>query len=816
MAGATSTLMLRLMGDDSDANKAMENIGAKAGQVIGKLAGVATAALGIGAAFSAAMDVVSAEGQLAGKLGVSPAEAAALGKTAGAVYANAWGGSMGEVTQGVALVKQELASVAGNGKMDIQGITEQAFALAQTFDIDIDQAIQGVGQLMRSGLVGDANQAMDLVTVAFQTMGTRGDDVLDTLKEYPVAFQALGISGKLAIGLINQGLKAGARDSDIVADALKEFGIRAKDGTTGSAAGFKALGLDAAKMTAIFAKGGSGAAAGLDTVLDKLRAMKDPAAQAAAASALFGTKAEDMQAALFALDPSTAVAGLGKVEGAAAKMTTAVGTSPQATLESFKRKVEVAIGQSMAKSVPAMQAGLDKFAPMIPQIVSGLTTVLSTAVPILVNVLTFLAPYIPTLTKIAAVAIAVKVAMMAWGAISGTVGAVTGSVRAASSAMALFRAGLAGAQATQLASTGQRLANMFGLMSRNIGLAVAGMGRWIATQAVAAATGIRTAATIVAQNVAMAAQATWAGIVRVATLIWTGVQWLLNAAFWANPITIIVIAVIALIAVIVLIATKTTWFQDIWKFVWGAITSYFTFVWGQLQAGFNLLVNIFNVVIPTAIRNFWGFVVGVFTQFNGFMKSIVDRVVGFFAGLGTFIFSTLPARIRGGIANMINNFTTFVARIVAAFLALPGRMLQIGSDIVSGIWRGISGAGGWLWDKVTGFAKQIWTTVQGALGIGSPSKVMADKVGQHIPTGVAMGIENNLSPVRAAALAMVGAATPNAGALAAASMSGTYNGSGGGGGDTYITVSLPVDGIEIARVLLKVQRLTGMVSVSPA
>jgi phage-related protein len=55
-----------------------------------------------------------------------------------------------------------------------------------------------------------------------------------------------------------------------------------------------------------------------------------------------------------------------------------------------------------------------------------------------------------------------------------------------------------------------------------------------------------------------------AGIAKVATLVWAGAQWALNIALLANPIGLIIAAIVAVIAIIVLIATKTTWFQDIW------------------------------------------------------------------------------------------------------------------------------------------------------------------------------------------------------------------------------------------------------------
>lgn len=59
--------------------------------------------------------------------------------------------------------------------------------------------------------------------------------------------------------------------------------------------------------------------------------------------------------------------------------------------------------------------------------------------------------------------------------------------------------------------------------------------------------------------------------VSAAQKIWTGVQWLLNAAMSANPIVLIIIAIVALVAIVVLIATKTDWFQRLWKWVWSKI-----------------------------------------------------------------------------------------------------------------------------------------------------------------------------------------------------------------------------------------------------
>lgn len=63
----------------------------------------------------------------------------------------------------------------------------------------------------------------------------------------------------------------------------------------------------------------------------------------------------------------------------------------------------------------------------------------------------------------------------------------------------------------------------------------------------------------------------------------TAAQWLWNASLFASPITWIVLAIVALVAIIVIIATKTTWFQDIWNAAWGGIKKAAGAVWSWMK-----------------------------------------------------------------------------------------------------------------------------------------------------------------------------------------------------------------------------------------
>ncbi|GGX01883.1 phage tail tape measure protein [Streptomyces chryseus] len=348
------------------------------GGIGGILKGGALAiAAGAGALFAAGFVEAVAQdksnAKLGAQMGLSEKESARLGKVAGSVYSKGYGESIDQVNLSLKELAQNGVTAVNAPKKDLEGLSKSALNLAETFDADVGGAARAAGQMMKTGLAANGKEAFDLITRGFQTGADKAGDLLDTLNEYGTQFRDLGLTGPQSIGLLTQGLKAGARDADIVADALKEFAIRAKDGSDTSAAGFKAIGLNAEKMTATFAKGGPGAAAALDTVLDRLRAVKDPAKQSQTAVALFGTQAEDLQDSLFALDPSKATAALGKVGGAADKMGKTLHGSATASFEVFKRKALQGVVGFMERNVLPKVAAFGSF--LISDVLPPLQTV---------------------------------------------------------------------------------------------------------------------------------------------------------------------------------------------------------------------------------------------------------------------------------------------------------------------------------------------------------------------------------------------------------------------------------------------------------
>lgn len=395
--GKTAILAIRIIGDAVEATAAFEDA-EKAGKSfedsMSKLKdGVKIAGAAAGAALAAGVyggiENAQAGNKLAAQLGLDPAESERLGGIAGRLYADAYGESLSAVNDALRFVQGDIEGMATTSDADLERITGKVISLSDAFDQDLGATTAAVGQMIRTGMASDVDEALDIITRGLQSSARAGEDLLDTYVEYPALFERLGVSGEVAGGLIAQGMEAGARSTDLVADALKEFQIRSIDASTASADAYAALGLDADEMTATMARGGADAAGGLQLVLDRLRGMTDPVAQNAAAVGLFGTQAEDLGAALFALDPSTAVAALGDVAGASERLNETM--SNDQAFEKLQRAVVQTFTDMGAAALPVLEPilnGLREFAPILGPVAialavaAGAVTVVSAAMKV--------------------------------------------------------------------------------------------------------------------------------------------------------------------------------------------------------------------------------------------------------------------------------------------------------------------------------------------------------------------------------------------------------------------------------------------------
>ena len=177
-----------------------------------------------------------------------------------------------------------------------------------------------------------------------------------------------------------------------------------------------------------------------------------------------------------------------------------------------------------------------------------------------------------------------------------------------------------------------------------------------------------------------------------------------------------------------------------------------------VQAGIDLLVALIQAlpeIITTIVQAIPQIVNGITTAFAGNIDKIIMAGVQLFVAL----IQNLPTII----AEIVKAVPQIVSGIVSAFGSLVGEMVKAGANLLHGLWEGISGAAGWLWEKVSGWASSLVSGIKDFFGIHSPSTVFAE-IGGNMAAGVGVGFGENMTGVESDMTAAMG----GAGALTAA------------------------------------------------
>lgn len=234
----------------------------------------------------------------------------------------------------------------------------------------------------------------------------------------------------------------------------------------------------------------------------------------------------------------------------------------------------------------------------------------------------------------------------------------------------------------------------------------------------------------------------------------------------AHPI---IAGIAAIIAIIIALYNKCEWFRD-------AVNEVISGLVEAVKQIINDIGDFLFVKIPEIlgnILNFVGHILGeLFSKTMEILSAVKDIFVNAFNKIGEFLFKTipqiisdiinwfaeLPGKIWNTLTKVVSNVVSWGGKLFSAgsdaakklldsvvngLVGLPGKILDIGVDLVKGLWNGISQMGGWLWDKITGWAGDILGGIGSFFGIHSPSTVMRDYIGKNLVAGMGEGIIEN-------------------------------------------------------------------------
>lgn len=182
-----------------------------------------------------------------------------------------------------------------------------------------------------------------------------------------------------------------------------------------------------------------------------------------------------------------------------------------------------------------------------------------------------------------------------------------------------------------------------------------------------------------------------------------------------------------------------------------------------LEMGSQFLQNVI-VFFSELPGNVWNWLVNTINNVSIWVPEMISKAkemgTEFLQNVITF-FSELPGNVWKWLVNTINKVKEFVSdmarkaseagqkffdNLVNKVKEIPGQMLNIGEDIVSGIWEGISGSFDWIIGKIGEFCDGFLGGFLTALGINSPSKVFED-ASEWIPEGIVKGVKNKTKNV---------------------------------------------------------------------
>ena len=287
---------------------------------------------------------------------------------------------------------KEIAGTVGKS-LDVV-YTEGALALRDAFEYDVEESTRAA-EAIRKNFGSSAEEAFSLIAAGAQNGLDFSGELIDTINEYSSQFAKLGFDADGMFNILQAGADGTAWNLDKVGNAIKEFSIRAIDGSDATVEAFTSLGYNADELMATFAAGGEGANDAFFDVLDTLMAVDDQVARDALGVALFGTQWEDLgveameamaNASQAAYDTGDALEQINQVKY----------NDLDSALQGIGRQIEVALlpaadamYQSLMSNMPEISAAIEEVSPVVAEIAEDFADwaggAISEGLPVLVD-----------------------------------------------------------------------------------------------------------------------------------------------------------------------------------------------------------------------------------------------------------------------------------------------------------------------------------------------------------------------------------------------------------------------------------------------
>ena len=204
--------------------------------------------------------------------------------------------------------------------------------------------------------------------------------------------------------------------------------------------------------------------------------------------------------------------------------------------------------------------------------------------------------------------------------------------------------------------------------------------------------------------------------------------------------------------------------------------------------------------------------IGIVVQEKG--PEMIEKFVGYAVEklpqvieLGMKMVVAIVSGLANNLPQIVRSVLDMMATIVKTFVSSLPDIVNVGKQIVKGLWEGIKAMAGCIKNKVSDFVGGIVSSVKGALGIHSPSRVFAG-IGENMALGLSDGWDSEYNKIKRNITNGLdfGTATIDAKATMSGKLQNALTNIGNIGGDINIVVQSVLDGKIIGETAYKYNR----------
>lgn len=171
----------------------------------------------------------------------------------------------------------------------------------------------------------------------------------------------------------------------------------------------------------------------------------------------------------------------------------------------------------------------------------------------------------------------------------------------------------------------------------------------------------------------------------------------------------------------------------------------------SLPAIISALAEMLPTILDALLKGLLEITIAIADQLPVLIPTIIDAILGMipvlidnfplFIEAGMKLIEGLAEGLIRAIPTILSKLPEIAKALINYWKTMPSKMINIGKDLIMGLWNGIRDVQGWILDKIRGLGSSIIKAVKGIFGVHSPSKEFMF-IGKMNMVGLEEGMED--------------------------------------------------------------------------